>query len=568
MSIWSSGILRGSNAREEHQPDADARPIELTREVYEGICREIGSRRAEEGGMLGGDRKLRRVTHFHYDSDAERTGATYSPDTRRLNALLDDWNRIGVSLMGFVHSHPEGIFYPSGGDEVYAERILRCNSRMKEMLMPIVQPARRGGKHRDRTFQMKMFVASLDVRGLLKWQELPYRVVSDTEETVVVVSNATVEAVAAPLVVTGIGSNQLTAAADAPPTAPMIEESSGSQVEHAATSQAVECDVVQQIPKPRCCETFRRVEHAYHLDRLAKCRVVAVGVGGAAQFLEDLARCGVGQMVLIDGDTVSETNLATQQTYRRDLGRSKVDCVSERIRDINPSARVSTFKGMLDNLDDEAMRLCLFGAENPEDRPEQVLLLGLTDNFNAQARINRLGLKFSVPTLCAQVYERGLGAEITFTHPDVTKACHRCVLSSRYRAYRRQNFVNNVTSDGTPIFATGRLNATKGQIALALLHYGLEQSRWHRLLLTIGNRNLVQIRMSPARLAEFPLPAFDRAFGGADAERVLFDETVWLPQEPRNPELNPEYERCPECGGTGHLRDSRNRFTDTRIWQD
>ncbi|MFN9296079.1 MAG: hypothetical protein ACK6EB_49045, partial [Planctomyces sp.] len=170
----------------------------------------------------------------------ERTGGTYSPDTRRLNALLDDWNRMDVSLMGFVHSHPEGIFYPSGGDEVYAERILRYNSKMTEMLMPIVQPARRGGKHRDRSFEMKMFVASLDVHGRLKLQEVPYRVVSDTQETVVVVSNATVEAVAAPLVVTGIESNLPTAAAAAPLTVPVIEETSVSQVEPAATSQAVE----------------------------------------------------------------------------------------------------------------------------------------------------------------------------------------------------------------------------------------------------------------------------------------------------------------------------------------
>lgn len=148
---------------------------------------------------------------------------------------------------------------------------------------------------------------------------------------------------------------------------------------------------------------------------------------------------------------------------------------------------------------------------------------------------------------------------MTFIHPDVTPACGRCILSSRYRAYLEEGFQNNVTSDGTPIFATTRLNALKGFIALAILHHGTDHPRWGGLLERIGNRNLLQIRMDP----DLGLKAFEKAFGGGDTARIFFDETVWLPQSPENPQNG--YAACPDCGGTGNLRDAIGTFADTRI---
>lgn len=202
--------------------------------------------------------------------------------------------------------------------------------------------------------------------------------------------------------------------------------------------------------------------------------------------------------------------------------------------------------------------------------PQVTLLCGFTDSFEAQARINRLALHFGLPSLCAQVYWEGRGAEITFTYPGVTPACHRCALSSRYRAYLEEGFRNDVTSDGTPIFATTRLNALKGFIALAILHYGTDHPRWGGLLQRIGHRNLIQIRMDPDLSTTLGLRAFDRVFGANGAaedvawrqERILFDEAIWLPQKPDCPENG--FPACPDCGGTGDLRNAISTFADTR----
>lgn len=327
-------------------------------------------------------------------------------------------------------------------------------------------------------------------------------------------------------------------------------------------------------PQRTVDQTFRRVRDAYDLERMSSCTVVYVGVGGAVAFAEDLARAGVGRHVLIDRDVVSETNLATQQVYRRDIGRPKVDCVAERIRDINPAAVVVARQQFLDELDDTTFQaLAAPDINSVSGRVADsgpTLLCGLTDDFAAQARVNRLALHLGLPSLCAQVYKEGRGAELTFTHPATTPTCHRCVLSSRYRAFLEEGFRNDVTSDGTPIFATTRLNALKGFVALAILHQGMCPimpyssvrpgfMRWGTLLERIANRNLIQIRMDPDLGENLGLKVFDRVFAGGDQDRILFDEVVWLPQQP---ETDPP---CPDCGGTGDLRQAIGTFTDTRV---
>jgi hypothetical protein len=319
--------------------------------------------------------------------------------------------------------------------------------------------------------------------------------------------------------------------------------------------------IVQATPQSnasfKSMNTFARVRTAYDLDRLQNARVVAVGCGGASEFLEQLVRAGVGHLVLIDSDTVSEPNLATQQTYRKDIGRAKVDAVAERLRDINPYVTVQPLHASSDDLSDDDFRELLLSAPT-SGRAEVSVLCGMTDSFAAQARVNRLALKFCVPSLCAQVYFEGRGAELSFTHADTTGACHRCILSSRYRAYLQEGFQNTTTSDGTPIGSTGRLNSLKFFVAMALLHHGTGHPRWGNVLRRIGSRNLIQVRIDP----DVALPVFDRVFQNADRSRIFCDETVWLPQLPDNPVHG--HPTCPDCGGTGNLRDSFESIADTR----
>ena len=81
------------------------------------------------------------------------------------------------------------------------------------------------------------------------------------------------------------------------------------------------------------------------VERLQKARVAVFGVGGVGGYtVEALARCGVGNLDLIDSDTVSVSNinrqiLATHST----VGMLKVDAAKARILDINPACNVRTY---------------------------------------------------------------------------------------------------------------------------------------------------------------------------------------------------------------------------------
>lgn len=79
-------------------------------------------------------------------------------------------------------------------------------------------------------------------------------------------------------------------------------------------------------------------------DRLKGARVIIFGVGGVGGFAaEALARIGVGDITVVDADVVSPSNINRQIiALNSTIGRYKVDCIKERILDINPLAKVTT----------------------------------------------------------------------------------------------------------------------------------------------------------------------------------------------------------------------------------
>ncbi len=82
------------------------------------------------------------------------------------------------------------------------------------------------------------------------------------------------------------------------------------------------------------------------LDSLQSARVALFGLGGVGGYTaEALARSGIGAIDLIDDDTVSLTNLNRQMlSLHSTIGQYKVDVAAARIRDIDPTIQVKTFK--------------------------------------------------------------------------------------------------------------------------------------------------------------------------------------------------------------------------------
>ena len=80
------------------------------------------------------------------------------------------------------------------------------------------------------------------------------------------------------------------------------------------------------------------------LERLQKARVAVFGIGGVGGYtVEALARSGVGQLDLIDSDTVSVSNLNRQiLATHSTVGLPKVEAAKRRVLDINPACIVRT----------------------------------------------------------------------------------------------------------------------------------------------------------------------------------------------------------------------------------
>ena len=93
---------------------------------------------------------------------------------------------------------------------------------------------------------------------------------------------------------------------------------------------------------------FSRTENLIgteNLNKLKNSSVAVFGIGGVGGYVvEALARSGIGQIDLIDNDTISITNInrqiiATHST----IGKYKTEVMKERILDINPDITVNTY---------------------------------------------------------------------------------------------------------------------------------------------------------------------------------------------------------------------------------
>ena len=82
------------------------------------------------------------------------------------------------------------------------------------------------------------------------------------------------------------------------------------------------------------------------LERLRNAHVALFGLGGVGGYAaEALARSGIGRIDLIDDDTVSLTNLNRQLlATHATIGQYKVDVAAQRIRQIDPTIQVRTYK--------------------------------------------------------------------------------------------------------------------------------------------------------------------------------------------------------------------------------
>ena len=84
--------------------------------------------------------------------------------------------------------------------------------------------------------------------------------------------------------------------------------------------------------------------------KILSSKILVVGVGGlGCPAAENLVRAGIGTIGLIDNDIVNLSNIHRQSLFTsKDLKKLKVSVAAKKLKEINPSTRIKTYKSRLD----------------------------------------------------------------------------------------------------------------------------------------------------------------------------------------------------------------------------
>lgn len=493
--------------------------IKFSTNVLDDFRKNVGKYRAETGGMIASSKDSRLIDECYFDVHSRNTSGTFYYDVESMSEVFREWKANGYETNGIYHSHPIGCIRPSYHDISTALLHLRF-FELDYFYLPIFQNERRG------FYTMYFYVVRQETDRL----------------------NVNLEYV-------------LKATEDGYVYAPFKKWNRDYSIKQLdayrdGINRQTENVVNKEAENNRYFTKVQTLYPDHVLDKV----IICIGTGGARSALENFARCGFRNYILMDADIVSPSNVATQGVFISEMGKKKVEVIRRHIQDINPDARVVCVDRFLDNnMSDEEFKsyMDMF----PGRKTTDYLILGCTDNFEAQKRSSVLALKYGTPYLAAMMYKAGAAAELIFVYPGVTESCPRCLLGSRFEKYEN-GFENDVDSSACTIFATERMNALKGYIALMLLMYHEAPGNvFNDMLDSVKDRNFVQIRLNPNVKDILGIGIFDRVFTGA--ERYTFmDETVWIPQKPDHPSNG--YETCKLCGGTGHLEELYMKWPDTR----
>ncbi len=229
--------------------------------------------------------------------------------------------------------------------------------------------------------------------------------------------------------------------------------------------------------------TFKLISW-WDVDRVKSANIMVVGAGALGnEVLKNLALLNVGNILIVDFDTIEYGNLSRSVLFREaDCGKPKSTVAAEQVRAINPNVSVLEVNGdiMLD------IGLGVFRRMD--------VVIGCLDNRLARMYINRHCYKVGKIWIDGAI--ENLAGQLCVYQPDVS--CYECQIQEqeweniRYRmgcpdiAQRNANFGKIAT---TPI-SSSIIGAMQVQEALKVLHHNEKQLTSGRRYYYEGMHNL------------------------------------------------------------------------------
>lgn len=207
-------------------------------------------------------------------------------------------------------------------------------------------------------------------------------------------------------------------------------------------------------------------------EKLKLSNVLIVGCGGIGCALAELlARAGVGQISLIDADSIEVSNLQRQMAFGpADLGFYKADILAKRLTQINPHIQVHSIVARLDETNADALIA------------SQDLVLDGCDNFTTRYLVNQMCQYHGVPLISASAI--GFQGQLFMVEGD--SACYECLFPKE----EQQNESLRCADSG--VLATTPNVMASLQAHHALLYLGLNLTPLKQKLLLWNGLNMTQ----------------------------------------------------------------------------
>jgi molybdopterin/thiamine biosynthesis adenylyltransferase len=150
-------------------------------------------------------------------------------------------------------------------------------------------------------------------------------------------------------------------------------------------------------------------------QKLSSARVLIIGLGGLGSPVATyLAAAGVGELVLVDFDTVDLSNLQRQIIHTTgSVGTPKVESARARIFELNPEVKVVTIATRLEG---DALKREVSAA---------TIVVDCTDNFKARFELNEACVRAGTPLVSGAAIR--FEGQVSVFNNDGASPCYRCL---------------------------------------------------------------------------------------------------------------------------------------------
>ncbi len=167
---------------------------------------------------------------------------------------------------------------------------------------------------------------------------------------------------------------------------------------------------------------LRIVTPEYPLAIINKKNVAIIGLGSGGSLIAlHLAKSGIGNLTLIDGDVIMDHNIVRHICSLKDVGRYKTLAVKDYILDRIPTIKINTVEKPFsrENKNIEEFFDSLLSKVD--------LIVSATGDTIMNESINEFGYKRNIPIIFAGAFEKITGGIMIRIDPHKKSICYRCI---------------------------------------------------------------------------------------------------------------------------------------------